>query len=55
MPNFVHYLAASGARRPVATTVVKNPLVADSSRKESSCGDSMEILRCPTILPYMVP
>ena len=42
--------ALSGARRPVATAVVKNPFVADSSSEKSSCGDNKEILRC-TISP----
>jgi len=39
-----------GARRCWRTA-----LVADSSGKESSCGDSRGISRCPQILSYVVP
>ena len=44
-----------GAWRLVATAVVTNPLVADSSSKESSCGDSREILRCTKKEKFKLP
>ena len=43
-----------GARRPVATAVVKNPFVADSSSEESSCGDNNGNFKMPNFLPYLV-
>ena len=36
---------------PAATAVVKNPLVADSSGEESSCGGNKGILKCPLLSP----
>jgi len=43
-----------GARRPGAKTVVKNPVVADSSSEESSCGDNKWISRCQIFLRCLV-